>query len=165
MLALLGYVATIFLANWAIEQFGLVPVGPGLVAPAGVYFAGVALTLRDVIHRHLGRRWVVAAVLAGALLTLLVSARFAVASATAFLISELADLSVYEPLRRRGWLPAVAFSNAVGLVVDSVVFLWLAFGSLSFLSGQVLAKAWTTLAAIAVIGAVRATSRSRPELA
>ena len=72
------------------------------------------------------------------------------------------DIRAADEKRR---LAAVAFSNAVGLVVDSVVFLWLAFGSLSFLSGQVLAKAWTTLAAIAVIAAVRATSRSRPELA
>ncbi|WP_107481669.1 VUT family protein [Streptomyces pseudogriseolus] len=46
---------------------------------------------------------------------------------------------------------AVAASNAVGLVVDSLLFLSLAFGSLHFLPGQVLAKAEMTLAAVVVL--------------
>ena len=50
-LPLLGYIATIFAANWAIVTLGPVPVGFGLVAPAGVYFAGLAFTLRD-LSRH-----------------------------------------------------------------------------------------------------------------
>jgi queuosine precursor transporter len=158
------FVATIFLANWAISKWGPVPVGFGLEAPAGVYFAGIALTLRDVIHRQLGRWVVVAAILVGGLLTLLVSTDFAVASATAFLFSEFADLAVYEPLRRRGWLVALAVSNAVGLVVDSVVFLWLAFRSLEFLDGQILAKTWTTLLAIGVIAIARGALRPQPDI-
>ena len=36
----------------------------------------------------------------------------------------------------------------VGLVVDSIVFLWLAFGSLDFLLGQIVGKAWMVLASI-----------------
>ena len=36
----------------------------------------------------------------------------------------------------------------VGLVVDSIVFLYLAFGSLDFLLGQVLGKAWMVLLAL-----------------
>ncbi|MGC5236867.1 VUT family protein [Streptomyces albogriseolus] len=46
---------------------------------------------------------------------------------------------------------AVAASNAVGLVVDSLLCLSLAFGSLHFLPGQVLAKAEMTLAAVVVL--------------
>ena len=42
-LIFVAYVATIFGANWALSTFGLVPVGFGLLAPAGVYFAGLAL--------------------------------------------------------------------------------------------------------------------------
>jgi hypothetical protein len=49
----------------------------------------------------------------------------------------------------------VAASNAVGLAADSLIFLWLAFGSLAFLPGQLLGKAWMTLAAVAVIAAYR----------
>ena len=39
-------------------------------------------------------------------------------------------------------------SGLVGLVVDSVIFLWLAFGSLAFLPGQVVGKGWMVLLSI-----------------
>lgn len=140
LLAAFLFVATVWFANWAIQKYGPVPVGFGLMAPAGVYFAGLAFTLRDVVHRTLGRWYVVGAILLGAALSYLIAPAFAVASAVAFLVSEFADFSVYEPLRRRGWLPAVAASNLVGIAVDSALFLWLAFGGLTFLKGQVVGK-------------------------
>jgi uncharacterized PurR-regulated membrane protein YhhQ (DUF165 family) len=157
MLWLIGYIATIAAANWAITTWGLVPVGFGLMAPAGVYFAGLAFTLRDLTQESLGRWWTLAAIGVGALLSLAVSApQFAVASGLAFLVSELADFAVYTPLRERHWLGAVALSNVVGLAIDSALFLILAFGSLDFLAGQVVGKAWVTLATMAVLWAVRA---------
>ncbi len=67
---------------------------------------------------------------------------FVAASTTAFLLSELADLAVYTPLQRRRFVRAVIASSVIGLVVDSMVFLWLAFGSLEFLGGQIVGKAW-----------------------
>jgi uncharacterized PurR-regulated membrane protein YhhQ (DUF165 family) len=42
---------------------------------------------------------------------------------------------------------AVVASSVVGLVVDSIVFLWLAFGSLEFLIGQIIGKLWMVLLA------------------
>jgi uncharacterized PurR-regulated membrane protein YhhQ (DUF165 family) len=154
-LALAAYIATIFGANWAIEHYGIVSVGFGLSAPAGVYFAGLAFTFRDLVHEWLGRRWAVAAILAGACLSWFVSPTFAAASGIAFLLSELADFSVYSRIRERSWLSAVALSNTVGLVVDSVLFLWLAFGSLAFIEGQIVAKAYMTILAVAVLWYVR----------
>jgi uncharacterized PurR-regulated membrane protein YhhQ (DUF165 family) len=154
----LAYVATIFAANWAIAAFGPVPVGLGLVAPAGVYFAGLAFTLRDLTQEALGSRAVLAAIVVGAALSALVSGELALASGAAFLLSELADFAVYTPLRRRNWLGAVAASNAVGLVVDSALFLWLAFGSLEFLPGQVVGKASMTVLALIVLVFVRRRS-------
>lgn len=149
------FIATIFLANWAIVTYGLVPVGPGLIAPAGVYFAGLAFTFRDLAQDRLGRGWIVAAIVAGAVLSGLVSEKFALASGIAFLISELLDFAVYSPLRQRNWLGAVAASNMVGLVADSVIFLWLAFDSLQYLPGQVVGKTWMTLLAVAVLWLLR----------
>lgn len=155
-----AYVGTIAAANWAVHRYGFVPVGFGLLAPAGVYFAGLAFTLRDLTQETLGRWAVLAAILAGAALSWWISSpALATASAVAFLVSELADFAVYTPLRERRWLTAVAASNAVGLVVDSVLFLWLAFGSLQFLTGQIVGKAWMTLAAIGVLAVVRAVLR------
>lgn len=162
MLYLLGYIATIFAANWAIATFGVVPVGFGLEAPAGVYFAGLAFTFRDLVHERFGRGWTLVAIIAGAALSVLVSPQFALASGGAFLFSELADFAVYTPLRRRHWLGAVVASNAVGLVVDSALFLGLAFGSLAFLPGQVVGKAWMTLLAIVALWVWRRGRVSEP---
>src|SRR5690606_33613106 len=107
---LILYALTIAAANAAIQAFGLVPVGLGLVAPAGVYFAGLAFSLRDAVQETLGRHWAVAAILAGAALSASLSPALALASGAAFLVSELADMAVYTPLRRRSWLGAVAAS-------------------------------------------------------
>lgn len=155
ILCAVAYVSTVFGANWAIERYGLVPVGFGLEAPAGVYFAGLAFTLRDLTQRTLGRRAVVLAIICGATLSLGVAPRYALASGAAFLLSELCDFAVYTPMERRGWIRAVVVSNAAGVVVDSVVFLMLAFGSLDFLAGQVVGKGWMTLLAVVVLLPVR----------
>src|SRR5215207_9418820 len=145
------YVGTVFAANWAIGRFGIVPVGFGLLAPAGVYFAGLAFTLRDLTHEALGRQAVLFAILLGAAFSAFVSPQFAVASGVAFLLSELADFAVYTPLRQRNWLGAVTLSNTVGLVADSILFLGLAFGSLEFLAGQIVGKLWMTVLAVALL--------------
>lgn len=145
------YVSTIFLANWAITKWGIVSVGFGLVAPAGVYFAGLAFTLRDVVHEVLGRTSVVAAILLGAVVSWEVAPAFAVASGTAFLVSELADMAVYTPLRERHPTSALLASNVVGAVLDSLIFLWLAFSSLQFFWGQVVGKIWVTLPFVVLV--------------
>lgn len=172
IVAAILFVATVYAANYAVEHWGLVSVGFGLMAPAGVWFAGVAFTLRDIVHRTLGRWVVIGAILIGGLLSYVISdavtlpgglVSLAVASAIAFLVSEMLDLAVYEPIRSRGWLPAVVASNIVGLVTDSILFLWLAFGSLAFLSGQVVGKAWMTLLAIALLALVWRLPRFRRE--
>jgi len=164
-LYLLAFGLCIPLANWMIGHVGvvcvpdgpcLIPVAPGLMAPSGVLIIGMALVLRDLVQRRLGLRWVVAAILAGAALSGWVAPpALVLASATAFLLSELADLCVYTPLQRRRLLLAVFASSVVGLVVDSLVFLWLAFGSLEFLAGQVVGKSWMVLAALPFIAWLR----------
>lgn len=159
-----GFVACVWGANWALGRYGIVDIGFGLAAPAGVFFAGLAFGLRDAVHETLGRWWVVAAILVGAGLSLLIEdaitipgghVAIAVASAVAFLLSELADLVVYEPLRDRNWPGAVAASNLVGSVVDSALFLWLAFGSLDHLTGQVVGKTYMVALAIPIVALAR----------
>lgn len=157
---LAGYIATILAANWAIEAFGMVSVGFGLIAPAGVYFAGLAFTLRDGVQEYLGKKWVLVAILVGAGLSAIVSPGLAVASGAAFFLSELLDFAVYTPLRKRGLFPAVLASNLVGAFVDSAVFLFLAFGSLEFLVGQVTGKLWVTLFSLVVLVAIRGYRRT-----
>ena len=77
------------------------------------------------------------------------------ASTAAFFLSELADLAVYTPLAARGLVLAVLASSVAGLVADSVLFLWLAFGNLEFLSGQSIGKAWMVLLALPIVHWIR----------
>ncbi len=160
---LAAYIATIVAANVAIATFGVVPVGFGLVAPAGVYAAGLAFTFRDLTRETLGQRAAWVAIAVGALLSALVSPQFALASGVAFGLSEAADALVYEPLRRRGWGWAVLGSNVVGFTVDSALFLLLAFGSLDFLAGQLVGKGWMTLLAVALLWTWRTRGRVVPD--
>lgn len=156
---LVAFVATIPAANWLIHNWGavcpdicLVPVGFGFMAPSGVIMAGLALCLRDMVHRTLGQWWSLGGILAGAGLSFLVaSPHVAMASALAFGVSELADFAVYAPLARKRFYVAMLASGAVGLVVDSVLFLQIAFGSLDHLSGQIIAKTYAVLGATLLI--------------
>ncbi|GAB2718401.1 VUT family protein [Streptomyces bullii] len=151
-----AYLATIPAANLAVAHLGAQPVGFGYLAPAGVYFIGLALVLRDLLREAAGRGAVLAAILAGAALSWwLADPALALASTAAFAVAESLDFAVYEPLRKRGLLTAMLASNAAGLLADSLIFLWLAFGSLAYLPGQLLGKAWMTVAAVAVIAVLR----------
>ena len=159
--ASIAFAATIPAANWLIGNVGteciphgpcLIPVGFGQMAPSGVLMIAAALVLRDLVHELGGWRWALAAVMAGAMLSLAVAApALALASSVAFLLSEMADLAVYAPLRRRHRPLAVLASGAVGALVDSAIFLWLAFGSLDFIGGQVLGKVYASVAVAAFL--------------
>jgi queuosine precursor transporter len=156
---------TIPAANWMIGHVGtmcvangpcLVPVAPGIMAPSGVLMVGAALVLRDLVQRRLGVELGIGAIIAGAAISAgLAPPSLVLASAVAFLLSEFADFAVYTPLARRRLVAAVVASSTVGLIVDSVVFLWLAFGSLEFLLGQIVGKLWMVLLAVPFVAYLR----------
>ena len=153
------YAGAIVLSNWMIGHVGiptfpggphLTPVGFGLYAPSGVWAAAVSFPARDVTQR-IGGRWLgVAAILAGAGLSYLISdPRIAIASGVTYLVSESADFAVYTPMQRRWFVPAVVASGCVAAVVDSVLFLHLAglAAGMAAVAGLVLGKVWVQLAA------------------
>lgn len=158
---LAAFMACIPVANWMIGNLGthcipngpcLIPVAPGLSAPSGVLMIGLALVLRDLVQRRLGRLWVLGAIVAGAALSGFVAPPALVtASVVAFLLSELADFAVYTPLQARRLITAVVLSSAVGLVIDSIVFLQLAFGNLDYVLGQIVGKSWMVFLSIPAI--------------
>lgn len=158
------FIGTILLANWLIGNVGtvcppnspcLIPVWPGIMAPSGVLAIGIGFTLRDLVQRRLGLAWTFGGIAIGALLSSLLSPALALASGAAFLLSELLDLFVYTPLQQKNLYAAVIASNIVGLIVDSAVFLMLAFGSLAFIEGQIIGKLWMTLLALPVLRWIR----------
>jgi len=164
-----GFAACVPAANWLIEHVGvacipngpcIIPVAPHIDAPSGVLMIGLALVLRDLVQRRLGLLWGVGAIVIGTLLSATFApASLVIASAFAFLLSELADLAVYTPLQKRGLVRAVLLSSMVGLMVDSVTFLWLAFGSPEFLVGQIIGKMWMVLLALPIVTWLRNRDR------
>ena len=51
-----AFAGTVIGANWALAEFGIINIGFGLAAPAGVLFAGLAFGLRDALHETGGSR-------------------------------------------------------------------------------------------------------------
>lgn len=168
-----AYLASVAAAAYAITHIGAqpfpggphtLPVWPGIAAPSGVYVIGVTLVLRDLLQRQgVGKLTMIGLILAGAVLSAIFSPAVAVASCIAFALSESVDYGVFtiaEP--RVGTYAAIGLSNAVSLVVDSVVFLAIAFGSLAYAEGQILGKTWATLAAIVGLWIARRARQAVP---
>ena len=168
---LLCYMACIPVANWMIQHIGtfcvpngpcMLPVAPGLAAPSGVLAVGAALVFRDLVQRRLGLAWSLGAIVVAAVLSWLISPpALVVASVAAFIFSETADTLVFTPLQKRGLVKAVFASGLVSIVIDSVIFLYLAFGSLDFLGGQIIGKLWAILVALPLIHLLRLRDQRR----
>ena len=161
-----------------------IPVGFGLSAPSGVLLIGVALAARDYLQRTAGKRAALLAIACGVALSYIVNPAIATASAAAFLLGELADFAVFTPLAARSitthttqkydrqmGVPrvtthtktnpyrlalAVLASGVVGGIIDSLVFLQLAFGSTMYWQGQVVGKTLVALACALIVVAYRA---------
>ena len=156
------FIATVYLSNWLLSHFGycdtmpcVIPLGFGLYAPSGVIAVGLAFTIRDLVQHYFGVKWTMACILIGAVLSAYLSPSLAVASGVAFLFSETMDLLVYTPLHKKSFIVAFVVSNIVGLIADSMLFLWLAFGSFDFLLGQIVGKFLMTLIVLPIILMIR----------
>ncbi len=166
------FISTVYAANWALTHYGIIHIGFGLLAPAGVFFAGLGFLLRCALQEVANRLWVIGAILAGAALSYWLGAsttipgghvQIAIASACAFLFSELADWSIYTPLRTKTLVGGITAAQVVGATVDSLLFLWLAFGNVSLFWGQFVGKTMCVLPALVLVTAWRA--RQRPVVA
>lgn len=169
----LAFVGCIAGANWAILHLGTdhgigmprtIAIGFGLESPSGVLFAGAQLTLRDLIHERLGAWKTLTVIAASAPLTALVaSPTLALASVITFVAAETADLAVYSRLRRHGYTTAVLGSNVASAVVDSILFLALAFGfsqAAAGTAGMTVGKLEASLITLIAITALARVSRT-----
>jgi uncharacterized PurR-regulated membrane protein YhhQ (DUF165 family) len=99
----------------------------------------VAFLVTDLTNKLFGAAAARKVVFAGFAIAVIVSIivaspRIAIASGSAFLISQLLDVSVFDRLRTGTWWRAPLISSMLGAVVDTFVFFSLAFAaSLSFL--------------------------------
>ena len=126
------YIGLIVLINWGFLVVPLVEIIPNEKWPPMSLIVGFIFVARDFSQREIGHRVIIAMLIAAALSYLMASPFVAVASLTAFLISEFADWAVYtytgKPFSQR-----VLISSAAGAPLDSMVFLGI-IGHLSYVS-------------------------------
>lgn len=155
--ALVGFLASIPFANWWLERFGFwtAPIlGP---LPSALWVVAISFVLRDLVQITLGRTFAWCAIALGTVLSWwLASPALAIASGTAFLISESTDAAIFTPLANRGrFLLGVTISGYAAGFVDSAVFVRIAFDSWSGWWELGVAKALVVAAATPVAWAVR----------
>jgi queuosine precursor transporter len=159
------YVGVVVMAQVGTNKIVDVPL-TGLQAPGGTFLIGIALSMIEIAHRTAESRrdgflnaqmmvacgWVASAILAGYLAILNVMSpedplfdRLA-GTWRIVAVSETVDNSFGAYLRDRihdAW--RVVATNAISVPLDSVVFLFVAFGSLDFIKGQIFVKYVATL--------------------
>jgi uncharacterized PurR-regulated membrane protein YhhQ (DUF165 family) len=166
---LLLFLSMIPLANYSLLHVGIchngepcvIPVWfyPLIYAPSGVIFAGLAFVLRDILQRLSGLALSIYAVLCGTGLSYIyVSKELAIAACSAYFISELADTVFYSWLQRYNLVFAVLVSSVISLVIDSIIFLHIAFHSYHFILGQIIGKLLMVILATPLILLVRKVS-------
>src|SRR5262245_18916738 len=123
-MSVVAYIACIVLVNWTFVVIApwSTPFGDHYIANVLV---GFVFVLRDYGQRRIGQRILLATVLAGIITYFMVGKELAVASLTAFFISETADWAIYtftkRPLQER-----ILVSSAVSVPLDTLSFQYLA---------------------------------------
>ncbi|SLN41641.1 VUT family protein [Pseudooctadecabacter jejudonensis] len=116
-----AYIGAVVAINWLFVVVPMVPV-LGTMFPPVMLVVGFVFVFRDFAQREIGHWVVIAMVVAGCISYFMSSPVVALASVTAFLISEAIDWAVYtftrKPLSQR-----ILFSSAVAVPVDTIVFL------------------------------------------
>ena len=146
------YIALIVLVNYAFVRIEPVTLPGGTLWPPVALLVGFVFVVRDYAQREIGH-YVLGAMFVGVGLSfVMANPAVAMASAAAFLISEIADWAVYSftgrPLSQR-----IFYSSLLGTPVDTVVFLTM-IGFFS-VAGAVVMTASKLLGAIVVWWLVR----------
>jgi uncharacterized PurR-regulated membrane protein YhhQ (DUF165 family) len=145
-----AYVASILLVNWLFAPAQLVPGVTVWSSPWGdLYLAnvivGLVFVLRDYAQRAIGHYVLLATALAGLITYGLVDPAIAVASVTAFILSEMTDWGVFSftrwPLQSR-----ILLSSLIAVPLDTAVF--------QHLAGYLTPAAFATEVASKAVGVV-----------
>ena len=133
------YLSSIMIANLLVVYFGVVSIGP-LFFPAGAVVVGLTFSIRDFVQQKYGKwgcwKWMFLATV----ITYFLNQNIAIASVSAFVISELIDWVVFTfsglSFRKR-----IMLSNLFSTPVDSFIFVSIAFGfAWPIIIGQTIVK-------------------------
>lgn len=119
-----AYIASIVLVNWL-----FVAVAPWATPLGDLYIAnivvGFVFVLRDYAQREIGHRILIATACAGVITYFMVDHAIAIASITAFILSETTDWAVFSftkrPLQER-----ILISSLISVPLDTLAFQYLA---------------------------------------
>ena len=148
------YLLSILLGNAFVIWFGIVTIG-GLSFPAGVLWIGLTFSFRDFVQRYWGdwATWIW--MIAASIITFFLNWQVALASVSAFLVSESVDWYAYRVLKK-DFVWRVLISNLVSCPLDSLIFVGLAFGVIwPVIWGQALLKYLSGLLVLPFILACR----------
>jgi uncharacterized PurR-regulated membrane protein YhhQ (DUF165 family) len=120
------YLLSILLGNAFVIWFGIVTIA-GLTFPAGVVWIGLTFSFRDFVQRYWGDWAIWSWMIAASIITLFFNMDIALASMTAFFVSESLDWFIFKVLKR-SFASRVIWSNLFSCSVDSLIFVLLAFG-------------------------------------
>lgn len=137
------YITTIVTSNLLMIWLPMIEMLGTMIPPAIIAF-GFVFVVRDFAQRVLGHYVVVPMGIAAALTFLLAGPAIAMASLTAFVISEIVDWAIFSSLNR-SFSQRVALSSFLGVLVDTFVF-FAVLGILephSFVVGCTVKLIWT----------------------
>jgi len=134
-LSMAGVVAVSnYLVQFPVKHFGLQDL-----LTYGAFSYPIAFLITDLTNRRYGKDTAKKVVYlgfgVGLFLTFLfstnfsdlISIRIAFGSATAFIVAQLLDVSIFDKLRKKKWYIAPLFSSLIGSVVDTFLFFSIAF--------------------------------------
>ena len=150
MFEALFYLGSIVVANLLVMNFGIIQVA-GLAFPAGAVIVGFTFTARDLVQRRFGKWGCWVWMLGASGISAIFSPTLAMASLGAFIVAEGLDWAVFttSPLSFRG---RIIVSNLVSTPLDSIVFVYLAFGPLwDAMWGQTIVKLASSLIIVFLI--------------
>ncbi|MFI8932571.1 hypothetical protein ACIG3E_33525 [Streptomyces sp. NPDC053474] len=145
------YLACLVAAPVLTTYLGLVPVGPGLAAPAGTAVSALTTWARGAAIDAYGRSVVLLMWLPGSVLAaLLAPASLVVATVLAFFATELVTAAAWKALRPHGKWAVAGAVLAAGVVIDIVTYAAIAGLPIAAVTlGKLVAKVWIA----AVVGA------------
>jgi uncharacterized PurR-regulated membrane protein YhhQ (DUF165 family) len=124
------YIASIILVNWLFAPAQLVQGVTFWSTPFGDLFlanlvVGFVFVLRDYAQREIGHKILLATLLAGLVTYYMVDPMIALASISAFVLSEMADWAIYS-FTKRPLQSRILISSLVAVPLDTLAFQYLA---------------------------------------
>ena len=133
------FMGVVVLASNYLVQFPIKYYGLEEILTYGAFSYPIAFLITDLVNRFYGKTVAKKVVYIGFVLGItftflfstnfsdLISLRIAIGSGTAFLVSQLLDVQIFDKLRQKKWFVAPLTSSFIGSTVDTFLFFSISF--------------------------------------